>query len=110
MPHLAMTALAVVLVAAAPPPSKVETLAELYGETLGAAASCPNLPRARLDAVTKLAAAHLKAELDQPAAERAVSARLDAGIERGRQAVASGGETCAQAMSEFDNLESDLKR
>ena len=105
-----MTALAVILVAAAAPLTKLEALAGLYGETLGAAASCPDLPRARLDMVTTLATAHLKAELEQPAAEPAVSRQLDAGIARGRHAVASGGETCAQALSEFDNLERDLKR
>jgi hypothetical protein len=104
-------ALAATLVAQSPATAtKAETLAGLYGETLGAASSCPGLLRERLDAVTRLASAHLKVEADKPRTEDALSGRLADGIERGRRAVASGGETCAQALSEFDNLERDLKR
>ena len=98
------------LLLAATQATKAETLAGLYGETLGAASSCADLPHDRLDVVTKLAAAHLKSEADKPKAEAVLSNRLADGIERGRRAIGTGGETCAQALSEFDDLERDLKR
>jgi hypothetical protein len=100
--------LAALLVAQAPPPTKAELLADVYGETLGAAASCPALAHERLDAVSQRAAAHLKAAARDRAVSDAAGARLADGVARGRRAVESGSETCVQALSEFANLEHDL--
>jgi len=95
---------------AEPQPGAAERLAALYGRTLGAAASCRAVAAARVETVAQQAADHLKAVAQTEADAGAAAARLAASIARGRRAIASGIETCAQAESEFVDLERDLAR
>ena len=103
-----MPMFAAILIAQSPAAGKAELLAGLYGETLGAAAECPAMTHERLDAVTQQAAAHIKAAASDRAVSDAAGAQLADGIARGRREIESGIETCAQALSEFDNLEHEL--
>lgn len=102
------TILAALLIAQSPPATKAALLADLYGETLGAAASCPAVARERLDALAQKASARVKATAHDAAEIEAAGTRLADSVARGRRAVESGSETCAQATSEFDDLEHEL--
>ena len=104
------TIFAALLIAQSPPATKAELLADLYGPTLGAAASCPAMAHARLDALAQKASGRVKATARDAAEIEAAGTRLAEGIARGRREVESGSETCAQAESEFDNLEHELGR
>jgi len=101
----AMLVLAGVVLAQAGPPG---ALAALYGRTLGAAAECKGITRERLEQAAHKASAHLKALAPSEAAQSAAATDLANGIERGTRDVSSGAVTCAQAESEFGNLEHDL--
>jgi hypothetical protein len=100
--------LAAALIAQSPPATKAELLADLYGEALGAAASCPAVAHERLDALAQMASARVKATARDAAEIEAAGQRMAESVARGRRAVGSGSETCAQALSEFDNLEHEL--
>jgi hypothetical protein len=99
---------AAIVLAQAPQPGAPEALAALYGRTLGAAAECPSVSRARLEAAAELAAAHIKARAPGAPAQAAAGTELAKGIDRGTGDVRSGALTCAQAESELGNLERDL--
>jgi hypothetical protein len=89
-------------------PTRAESLAELYGRTLGAAAECKDIARPRIDAAARAAAAHVK-KVAKSEAERSAAGRiLAANADRGGRDVRSGFVTCAQAESELGNLERDL--
>jgi hypothetical protein len=103
-----MPIFATLLIAQSPPGTKAETLAGLYGETLGAAAGCPARAPGRLQALAQKASARIKATARDPADAEAAGAQLEDGIARGRREIESGRETCAQAESELDNLEHEL--
>ena len=103
-----MPIIAAVLIAQSPTETKAEALAGLYGETLGAASECPALSQERLAAVAQKASARVKSTARNPAEADAAGTRLADGIARGRREIVSGRETCAQAESEFHNLEHEL--
>jgi len=105
---IATALLAAVVLAQAPAPGKAEALAALYGRTLGAAAECTGITRERLEAAAAQASAHVKAVAPGEAAQAAAGAELARGIDRGNRDVRTGVITCAQAESEFGNLEHDL--
>ncbi|HXQ51934.1 MAG TPA: hypothetical protein VN802_12620 [Stellaceae bacterium] len=107
-PVIPALSLAVLLVAQSPPAGKAQSLADLYGQTLGAAAECKTIAAARLVAVAEKAAERIKALTGGDEAAAAAATSLGDGIERGHRAVASGAESCAQAASEFANLEHEL--
>ena len=101
--------LAALVLVQAQAPGKAETLATLYGRTLGAAADCPGISRERLEAAATQVSAHLKAMAQgDEAAQAAAGTELARSIDRGNRDVRSGVLTCAQAESEFGNLEHDL--
>lgn len=110
MTPLVVTVAAIVLAQAQPArlETKSEMLAAIYGRTLGAAAQCNTATRARIDHAAALASAHVKHLAANPADERAAGKALDAGVARGSRDVASGATTCAQAASEFGDLEHEL--
>lgn len=92
------------------PATKAQSLAELYGETLGAAAQCPAVTPARLDALTAKASQRIKSLATDGADATAAGGLLVDSVARGRAEVTSGAETCAQAESEFVQLERELAR
>jgi 2-methylisocitrate lyase-like PEP mutase family enzyme len=96
------------MLAQAAPATKAQSLALLYGETLGAAALCPAVTPARIDALTTKASAHVKILATGAADATAAGGQLVDAIARGRAQVETGAETCAQAESEFDQLEREL--
>jgi hypothetical protein len=104
----ALLALSAVMLAQAPQAGRPEALAALYGRTLGAAAECEGITRTRLQAVAEKASAHLKTLAPSEVGQSAAAADLAKGVERGDRDVRSGAVTCAQAESEFANLEHDL--
>jgi hypothetical protein len=108
--HPAAAAMAAMLLAQAQPApaGKALSLAELYGRTLGAAAQCPAVSAARLGALAEKAALRVKSLAHGPAEAEAAGGRLSDFVARGRRDVANGAETCAQAQSEFANLEHEL--
>ncbi|HUZ73970.1 MAG TPA: hypothetical protein VMU87_13385 [Stellaceae bacterium] len=100
--------LASFLLVQAPMLTKAESLAELYGRTLGAAAECKSIAHPRIDATAAAAAAHVKA-LAKDDAERTAAGRiLAANVDRGGRDVQNGLVTCTQAESELSNLEHEL--
>jgi hypothetical protein len=107
---LVASAFAVLLMAQTPPAGKAAVLAALYGQTLGAADQCNGIAPERLEAVAQKAADHVKALAAGEAAANAAAPSLSDGIARGRRAVASGAESCAQAESEFADLEHELSQ
>ena len=100
--------LAAIVLVQAQAPGKAEALASLYGRTLGAAAGCTGITRERLETAAARASAHLKAMTQGEAAQSAAGAELARSIDRGNRDVRTGAITCAQAESEFGNLEHDL--
>jgi len=98
------------LLAQASPASKAQGLAELYGETLGAAAECPTVTPARIDALTTKASARIKLVAADAADATTAGGVLVDFVARGRAEVQSGEETCPQAESEFSQLERELTR
>jgi hypothetical protein len=102
---LPVTSFAALLIAQAPPAGKAEALADLYGQTLGAASQCQGVAPEQLATVARKAADHIKVVA---AGDAAAATSLDGGIARGRRAVASGAESCAQAESEFADLAHEL--
>jgi hypothetical protein len=103
-----MTMFAAILVAQSPAADRAEGLAGLYGETLGAAAACPALAPARLEALAQKASARIKAVARDKAEAEVAGTALADGIAHGRREIESGRETCAQAESEFADLEHEL--
>jgi hypothetical protein len=100
--------LAAVVLAQAPQATKSESLAELYGRTLGAAAQCQEIAPQRLDNAAALASARIKALAANDAERAAAGAALATAVARGSRDVQSGATTCAQAESELGNLEHEL--
>jgi hypothetical protein len=98
------------MLAQAAPATKAQGLALLYGETLGAAALCPAVTPARIDVLTTKASARIKGLATDAADANAAGGQLVDSIARGRAEVDSGEETCAQAESEFSQLERELTR
>jgi hypothetical protein len=83
-------------------------LAVLYGETLGAAQGCPGVAPDRLTATVDRAAKHLKEVAGTDSEADAAAKDFAVGMSRGRRDIVDGVLTCAQAESEFSNLERDL--
>jgi hypothetical protein len=108
LPDMAVAMVASALLVQAPA-GMAESLAGIYGRTLGAAAQCTEIDRKRLDAVAELASAHVKALAQGPAEAASAGKTLADAMARGSGEVQSGLVTCAQAESELDNLERDLQ-
>ncbi len=89
-------------------PTKAESLAELYGRTLGAAAACEKIGRPRIDAAAAAASAHIKALAKDDVGRTAAGRILADNVDRGGRDVQDGLITCAQAESELSNLEHEL--
>lgn len=107
IPAVSATMFAASLLAQVAPETKAEGLAELYGRTLGSAAQC-SVGRDRLDGAAQLASARLKSLAQDDAERTTAGMRLAAAIDQGGRDVANGLVTCAQAESDFTNLEHEL--
>jgi len=108
LPRVSLVAAAAFLLVQAHAPGRAESLATLYGRTLGEASECKAIARARIDRAATLASAHIKSLAATPAERMAAGNSLAKGVDRGSRDVTSGAITCRQAESELDALEHEL--